>query len=189
MANDLRPALLLDFDDVLCLNNPYGGFDAKLALAQLADAPVDGPPCPSDLWARLFDSTAKELLARIDREFRPWYVLTTSWWWHFTHDEMSNILTRTGLDFVRDGLHVNWATPKGPRPARRQLEVDSWIAANPEWEELWVILDDALSGTGLRERHPQDEAPFIILCRENVGLTVVEYAKVRAALARRLARA
>lgn len=27
-----RPVLFLDFDDVICLNAPYGGYHAKLAL-------------------------------------------------------------------------------------------------------------------------------------------------------------
>src|SRR4051794_37878541 len=105
MDEALRPVLLLDFDNVLCINKPYGGFDAKLALAHYSRAPVDRPECPHDLWARLFDDSSKMLLSRLDHEFHPWYVLTTSWWWHFAFDELIEILCRCGLHFVRDNLH------------------------------------------------------------------------------------
>lgn len=186
MDKDLRPVLLLDFDDVLCINRPYGGFDAKLALSQFEGVPVDRPESPPDLWTKLFDTTAKELLARIDSEFHPWYVLTTSWWWHFTYEEFVDILSRCGLDFIRRNLHSNWAPPKASRPAARWAEVEKWIETNPACSQLWVVLDDELSGTGLRERHREHEAPFIVLCREGVGLTVLEYAKVRAGFVRRL---
>lgn len=188
MADDLRPVLLLDFDDVLCINRPYGGFDAKLALAQLVDVPVDGAAPPSDLWIKLFDVDSKALLAKLDREFRPRYVLTTNWWWHFTYEEVVEVLVRTELDFVRDNLHSDWATPKGCRPASRRNELANWIEANPHDERQWVVLGNELSGTGLGGV-AESEADFIVLCRKEVGLTIAEYVKVRARLTRRLSQA
>lgn len=51
----MSPVLFLDFDDVICLNNPYGGYDALTALAEAARA---GTPLSADddLWSKLFDS-------------------------------------------------------------------------------------------------------------------------------------
>ena len=186
MDKGLRPVLLLDVDAVLCISNRYGGFDAKLALAKLEGSPVDGSTCPPDLWTKLFADYSKSLLAKIDSEFHPWYVLTSSWWWHFTHDELVELLRKGGLAFVAGNLHQDWATPKGLRPGLRWAEIKGWVDAHPEFASKWVVLDDELSGTGLGSALRESEAPYIVLCCEDVGFTVLEYVKLRAALARRV---
>ena len=188
MDHDQRPVLLLDIDDVVCTNSPYGGFDAKVEFAKLDGSLVNYHECAPDLWEKLFVHYAKSLLSNIDREFHPWYVLTTSWWWHFTCDELIDVLRRGGLGFIASNLHKDWATPKGRRPGLRWAEIKGWVEAHPECASRWAVLDDELSGTGFGATHPESEAPYIVLCCEDVGFTVVEYVRLRAALARRLGR-
>lgn len=64
----------------------------------------------------------------------------------------------------------------------RAREIGLWLADHPEQRDNWVVLDDERSGTGYEERYPhQEDQPFIVLCREGIGLTALEYAKLRAA--------
>ena len=51
-----------------------------------------------------------------------------------------------------------------------------------------MVLDDERSGTGYDKHDPhQENLPFIVLCREGIGLTALEYAKLRAAFLLRMA--
>jgi hypothetical protein len=59
--------LFLDFDDVICLNKPYGGYD------------VAAPDKPADLYERLWHAPALSLLRDVIQEHQPQVVLTTSW--------------------------------------------------------------------------------------------------------------
>ena len=43
--------IFLDFYDVICLNNPYGGYDAKRALAQQESSQNQHN---FDIWSKLF---------------------------------------------------------------------------------------------------------------------------------------
>ncbi|SCK20300.1 hypothetical protein VAR608DRAFT_1502 [Variovorax sp. HW608] len=144
-ADEQRIVLLLDLDDILVLNNPFGGYDAKLALAGLGT----GTGEPAEIWKQLFDAGACELLAQLHREFGPLYVLTTSWWWLFTREELAEVFERCGLSFVWNSLHADWTTPRGSRSEKRSVEIERWLHAHPDAADKWVILDDSLSGTGL----------------------------------------
>lgn len=92
--------IFLNFYDVICLNNPYGGYDAKRALAQQESSQNQHN---FDIWSKLFDAKAKANLRAINEEFSPKYVLSTSWVWIFEKDEIVEVLKRTGLDFVVEG--------------------------------------------------------------------------------------
>ena len=176
-----RSVLFLDFDDVICLNKTCGGYDAINALSRAAKEPDLNLNVFAELWEQLFDDKAKVHLKALHEEFSPWYVLTTSWWWHMEKEQLVEVLCRCGLRFVAENLHASWDTPKGMRPEERSHEISNWHSRHPECDELWVVLDDEVSGTGLADWPITMDRPFIVLCRENFGLTDVEYRKLRAA--------
>lgn len=170
-----RPVLFLDFDDVICLNNTCGGYDAIHALARVAKEPGLRFDDFQDLWEQLFDANARDYLRAIHEEFTPWYVLTTSWWWLMEKDALVEVLSQCRLQFVADNLHSHWATPKRTRPDVRAAEISDWLAQEAEFADSWVVLDDELSGTGLADWAAQSHTPFVVLCKENVGLTEIEF--------------
>lgn len=177
-----RPLLFLDFDDVICLNRTCGGYDAIHAVARAAKEPGLSWDDFQELWEQLFDADAGRYLKSLHDEFSPRYVLTTSWWWLLEKDALVEILQRCGLGFVADNLHEEWATPKQMHPNKRVREINFWRRKHPELDEAWVILDDELSGTGLSRLQMKPYRSYIVLCKEGVGLTEVEFNRLRSAL-------
>jgi hypothetical protein len=173
-----RAVLFLDIDDVVCLNRPYGGYDVALALSPQSRGKHTAP---LGLWSELFDSTACAHLRRINEEFRPVYVISSSWTRVLDHAKLREALSRGGLQFVVDNLHREMVTPTIRGRTNRWAEICLSLQSHPEFASRWVILDDELSGTGLDLEQPIENLPFIVMCRENVGLTEVEYVKLRAA--------
>lgn len=179
-----QPVLFLDFDDVLCLNSPYGGFDViePLSKVQKKTAKVQNFEA---LWAQLFAPDACALLEKIHEEFAPLYVLSTSWRLFMNRDALVAVLMNTGLEFVARNLHEYWQTPQFMSPQLRAREIGSWRGYDQH--KNWVVLDDELSGTGYGEDYPiAGHRPFIVLCREGCGLEAPEYEKLRAAFGLRL---
>lgn len=176
-----RPVLFLGFDDVICLNRTYGGYDALHAMAQIEKEPGLAPSVFKDVWSELFDVEAKSYLQAIHEIWGPWFVLSTSWCRSLQKESLIKILKHSGLGYVADNFHSSWATPRRMHPDIRADEICSWLHANPGFENSWVVLDDELSGVGLSEWPIPAESPFIILCRENVGLTDVEFQKLKTA--------
>ena len=174
-----RIVLFLDIDDVLCLNSPFGGYDVALALSPTSRGRKN--TAPPGLWDQLFDATACEHLRRIDEEFHPVYVLSTSWSRVLDDDRLRDALVRGGLDFVVDSLHREMVTPKIKGRTNRWAEISAWLQAHPSFAARWVVLDDELSGTGLDHGLPSETLRFIVLCKESVGLTCAEYVRLRAA--------
>jgi len=163
-----RTLLFLDFDDVLCLNSPLGGYDVLEALGEVQNGRKTLDDF-SALWGTLFDPLASRFLKELHTEFRLVYVLSTSWTRFMNRDALVAVLRQTGLGFVADNLHADWKTVK-----------------HPEFKEHWVIVDDTESGTGLHPRHMSEaEGPFVVLCEVNVGLTADKYGELRRALLRR----
>lgn len=179
-----RTICFLDIDDVLCLNSPYGGYDAAAALA------AERPPkrgargaTPAGLWDSLFDAAACGHLRRIHDEFCPLYVLTTSWWQALGEKRLRETLARGGLQWVVDSLHPDAVTPKIKGRKNRWAEIQAWLGAHPE--SRWIALDDELSGTGLDLELHGEHGPFIVLCKEALGLREAEYLRLRTAFMRR----
>lgn len=176
METIIRPILFLDFDDVLCLNQPYkdyphlGGFDVRHAVRDDIEAPEY-----ADIFEGVFDSIAKVFLKKLDEEFAPWYVLSTSWRNVFSRDELDSILTKTGLDFVQQNLHETWCTPSFMSWQRREREVGFWLKNNSNWMDHYAVLDDECSAYGW----PLEIFPNAVLCRENTGLTEEKYQELR----------
>lgn len=180
-APTIRPVLFLDFDDVLCLNTPFGGFDVIRALSQVQKKTAAVQDFEA-LWAQLFDGEACSLLEKINAEFAPLYVLSTSWRLFLNRDALVALLMNTRLEFAARNLHEHWHTPLFLSPQRRAREIGMWLERNPDHDKDWVVLDDERSGTGYGEDYPfKQNLPFIVLCREDRGLEMVEYEKLRAA--------
>ncbi|PIF98484.1 HAD domain-containing protein [Comamonas sp. 26] len=175
MNQSQRPVIFLDFDDVICLNRPYGGYDAKLAIHDES----------SEVWARLFDAKAKQHLEMLHEKFTPWFVISSSWWWLFDREELVEVMQRSGLSFVSDSLHSAWATPKQSRQGMRATEVKSWLALHPEFSNAWVVIDDKLSGTGFKN-WSREALSYVVLCQLEVGLQTLEVAQLHDALERRM---
>ena len=173
-----RPVLFLDFDDVICLNAPYGGYDAKSALKKGTFRSC------LELIDKLFDSQAKRYLEAINDKFQPFYVLSTSWCWLYEQAELVEILECCGLKFVSENLHPTWATPKRERQGLRAAEVKSWLNLHPEFSDSWVVLDDKLSGGGFH-LWPRKDLSYVVLCQEYVGFCEPEFLMLQAALERR----
>lgn len=180
-----RPVLFLDFDDVLCLNNHFGGYDVISALSQVQKGSGKVQDF-EELWGKLFASEACALLRKLHDEFKPIYVLSTSWRLFMNGSALDSVLMNTGLEFVARNLHQDWQTPNFLTQQTRVREIGSWLGRNPDHESSWVVLDDERSGTGYGDDYPiQENLPFIVLCKENCGLQALEYDKLRAAFALR----
>lgn len=142
--------IFLDFDDVICLNSPYGGHDVFHKRRQ---AP--------DLWARLFDPDCVAVLREIHHEHQPHYVLTTSWIDYADQSGFETILNNTGLNFVAQALHEHWCA-RQERGMNRADAIRHWLSQHSV--DRFLVLDDEMSGVGLQG---WTEA---ILCRVNEGL-------------------
>ena len=153
-----RPLLFLDFDDVLCLNDPYGGYDVFQPLHEH----------PADLWEKLFAMQPKRLLLQIAREFQPHIVLTTSWLRLMDRPGFDALFGATGLAELVPLLHEQWEAPQG-RGATRWQAIEAWLCAHYQGQPL-AVLDDTLSGTGLAQS-PLHQAGRVVLCDVGVGLT------------------
>ena len=182
--NPKPPILFLDFDDVICLNQPFGGYDVLSALAQ---ASRDGTTvnAEDELWSALFDRRAVRHLKQLNEEFSPSYVLSTSWRWFFERDLLVQTLELGGLGFVAKNLHRDWSTPLISRDAQRAVEIRRWLSNHPVSSDAWVALDDELSGTGF-STWPWDKQNFVVLCQEGVGLQDLEYQRLREVFALRV---
>lgn len=174
----MRAVLFLDIDDVVGLNRPYGGYDVALALSPKSRGRASAPP---GLWRELFDATACGHLRRIDEAFHPTYVISSSWKRVLDDVKLRDALNRGGLKFVVDSLHRAMVTPTIKGRTNRWAEICAWLQSHPEFASRWVVLDDELSGTGLDIGQASENLPFIVRCKENVGLTEVEYDKLRVA--------
>ena len=167
----MRPLLFLDFDDVICVNAPYGGYD------------VFAPNQPADLYDKLWHPPAVQALLAIIEEHQPLVVITSSWLMLMTRERFEALFRQTGLQAVVDALHPAWEAP--PERGSRLDAIERWLAVNYAGEPL-VILDDARSGRGL-PGSGLDRAGCVVLCAENVGLHAGHLPAVRAALYRKIA--
>lgn len=167
-----QPLLFLDFDDVICLGDPYGGYD------------VFGPKAgqPADLWQRLWHPPAAEVLLGVMRVWQPQVVVTSSWLRFMERDGVAALFRHTGLAAVAEALHAAWDAPQDSGRTRRQA-IEKWLHANHVGQPL-VVLDDELSGTGLRGS-ALDKAGHVVLCQAGVGLDVGHLPAIRRALAPR----
>jgi hypothetical protein len=164
----MRPILFLDLDDVLCLNDPYGGYDV------LTGEVADG------IWEALFHVPAVKTLLRVLDECQPAVVLTTSWLRFLDRQGFEELFVKTGLAKVEAALHpAAWEAPQNRGNSRLEA-IEAWMSAHHNGEPF-VMLDDMLSGTGLG-RSRSDRRGAVVLCEVGVGLTEAHLDAVRRAL-------
>jgi len=174
------PILFLDLDDVLCLSDPYGGWDAFEAVqAKRTDADL--------VFAHLFARPAVEVLRTVhERTGGLRYVVTSTWRNLFNRSQFTEVLRRSGLDFVADSLErkERWATVRWPERTRLN-EIAEWLRRHGKGESF-AVLDDTYSGKSLK-RAARQRGPFsgrVVLCEENVGLLPEHVEPLFAALRR-----
>lgn len=166
---NLRPLLFLDFDDVICLNNPYGGFDVAMASKEL----------PDDLWSKLWHAPAVYALLKVIDINKPRVVVTSSWLQFLDHAGLLKLLEITGLGEIAQSLHDVWEAPQA-RGQSRHDAIMQWLSQHHVGEPF-LILDDFLSGTGLVGSQFERDGR-IVLCEIGVGFTVAHIEKANRAL-------
>jgi len=163
------PIVFLDIDDVLCLNNPYGGSDALEAVR-------GGHADPDTVLREIFATGPKRVLERVHREMggRLRYVISSTWRQVFSREQIERVFRTADVGFVAAGLHDKWETPSRLSRPDRIDEIESWLQHYHQGEPF-VVLDDDYSGTSLTgiddgTNHPL--AARVVLCPVGVGLTV-----------------
>ena len=163
------PVIFLDIDDVLCLNNPYGGSDALEAVNERhAD--------PDTVLREIFAAVPKRVLESVHNEMggQLHYVISSSWREVFSREQIERVFRTADVGFVAVGLHAKWETPRRLRRTDRIGEIESWLLRYHHGEPF-VVLDDDYSGTsltGIDEDLKHALAARVVLCPVGVGLTV-----------------
>jgi endonuclease/exonuclease/phosphatase family metal-dependent hydrolase len=176
----------LDVDGVLALAED----SASKAFAILAWYQGKATEPSADAWAQLFDAGAVANLLVLHEEFRPQYVISSSWRRFFERNQIIEILARTGLGLVAANLHTDWRTRERLRQEERVLAVSDWLARNYD-EGPVLIIDDLESGWNLPrfvEAHPVDQRPGLVRCDPEKGFDAAKLQEARDALAGNLAK-
>lgn len=107
------------------------------------------------------------MLLSVVRNWGPQVVITTTWLRLMERAGFEVLFRRTGLGPVAAVLHSAWEAPQD-RGCTRLQAIEKWLHANYSGQPL-VVLDDNLSGTGLRGSK-LDKAGHVVLCQAGVGL-------------------
>jgi len=174
------PIVSLDIDDVLCLNNPYGGADALEA--------VKGRHAnPDTVLREIFAAEPKRVLESVHKEMggQLRYFISSSWRQVFAREQIERVFRIADVGFVAVGLHEKWETPSGLRRTDRIEEIESWLYHYHQGEPF-VVLDDysGTSLTGIDEDLKHPLATRVVLCPVGVGLTVEHSPSILDALRR-----
>jgi hypothetical protein len=165
----MKPLLFLDFDGVLCHGMPYGWPD------------VFSDPRPVDLWERLWHPPAVAVLRNVLTEFELAIVVTTSWLSLGDKTAFEEIFRSTGLAEVAEWFDARqWQAP-ALRGETRNDAIERWLRRQRQWLAPKVVLDDELSGTGLRGSR-LDKAGSVVWCERGVGLHAGHMPQIRRAL-------
>lgn len=173
--------VFLDIDDVLCLNNAFGGFAAVEAIK-------GRHPNPAGVYRALFAPAAVSALERIHEaiggELR--YVISSTWREAFSREQMTELFRKTGLSFVADALHEGerWRTTVKLGRLRQVDEIAAWLDRFHRGEPF-AIIDDLFSGASLLPALRLPDHPLVgrvVLCAEDVGLNDEHVQTIVAAL-------
>lgn len=155
----LTPTIFLDVDDVLALNQKFGGRDVQQAMAHPGLT-------PSDLYSTVFSAAAVESLNELLREFNPRVVLTTSWLALLQREHFLDLFEKTGVQIFETSLHSKWDAQQDFGTSRLDA-IERWLTQNHQGEPI-VVLDDHASGEGL-VGSLLHEAGRVVLCDVDVG--------------------
>lgn len=171
LSQGIRPLLFLDFDDVICLNTPYGGYDVAMS----------GKEKPEDLWTKLWHEPAVRVLTQVLEAHNPYVIITSSWLRFLDRRGVADVFKATGLERVAESLHPAWEAPQS-RGCSRFEAISGWLDCHHR-SEAFAVLDDNLSGTGLAGS-TLDNQGRVVLCEVGVGLTHSHFRKIHEALVR-----
>jgi hypothetical protein len=139
----MRPIVFLDFDDVLAFHETHNSYRVLDAFAHETS---DASP---ELWLKVFDADAKQNLGTLHEEFKPNYVISSSWASHLDREQMAMCLQLTKMQFVHQNLCEHWCTPRDA-PVGRLSEIEAWLERYATTKGFaYVILDDHASGGAL----------------------------------------
>lgn len=172
-----RPIIFLDMDDVLCISDKYNSFQVMMCFRENQ---LDWP----ELWASLVDADAARNLQSLHQEFKPQYVVSSSWATYLDRSQMSEVFARTQLDFVSQNLHVEWKTPRAPTMSRWE-EIEAWLEQFRTAVAPILVLDDTESGSSLVASLFASRGQ-VVLCDRYIGLTVEKLILARQALRHQL---
>jgi hypothetical protein len=165
----MTPIVFLDFDDVLAIHQVQNSYRVLDAFA------TGGAEVVPELWTSVFDASARKNLLALHEEFEPNYVISSSWSSHLNRDQICEVLSRTGLQFVIENLSKHWCTPRDSESGRLS-EIEGWLEQHAsEGSFAYLIMDDHVSGWALSDSWLEDKTVF---CDAWVGFT---YAKLRSA--------
>lgn len=164
-----KPILFLDIDDVICFNDPYGGYNAFLAVNDLNNKRQNA------IWKELFNKKAVSYLKQLIVENDFQIVLSTSWKDLFSKDDLIKVLNNCGLEFITGRIHNSWCTPYIHNGSRGE-EIYQWLDANPT--DSFVILDDEHSGKDWDHNKHKNA----VLCKVGKGLGQSEYDQINSYL-------
>jgi len=175
------PIVFLDIDDVLCLNDCYGGADALAAVrGEHGDA--------ATVLRRIFARQPTRVLRTVHdaMQGRLCYVISSSWREVFSRSQIERVFDAAGLACVVTSFHTEWSTPVTVPRSTRAAEIAAWLRTH-HGGEPFVILDDNFSGGSLpmveRDRaHPWAER--VVLCPIGLGLCEQHVDAILAALRR-----
>lgn len=165
----MNPTVFLDFDDVLAVHKVHNDYRVLEAFdcGELDTA--------SELWSNVFNAGARKNLLALHEEFEPSYVISSTWASYLNRDQIREVLSRTGLQFVSENLNEDWRTPRDSVSGRLS-EIEAWLEQHvPEANHAYVIIDDHMSGWALSGSWLEDRTVF---CDAWVGFT---YPKLRTA--------
>lgn len=161
------PLLLLDIDDVICLNRPYGGYDVALR------------PWPQDLLALLWHRPALDTLQSVLAATGARVAVTSSWLRVMPLDSIADVFRLSGAPWLAHALHPEGEVLQDSGQTRLQA-IDRWLAEHHAGEP-YAVLDDTLSGTGLAGS-VHDLTGRLVLCDVEVGLLAEHAPRLVAAL-------
>ena len=156
----MKTIVFLDFDDVLAIHHEHTSSGVVAALKSgTADQAVE-------LWKNIFNHIAQANLRTLHDEFRPTFVISSSWATYLSREQVSNVLNRAGLAFVAQSLHKHWRTAIKVG-AFRATEIQNWLQHHEyELPFAYAILDDTSSGKSLFGTFLESHAVF---CEEWTG--------------------
>lgn len=158
----MKPTIFLDIDDVLAISREFTSYQV---MATFESGDLDGRP---ELWNGLLCAEARQNLAALHDEFNPQYVISSSWSHYLACDQLRAVFHRCHLQFVAEGMHDTWTTPKCSGWSRFD-EIHHLALHHLPRGCPMLVLDDELSGASLRGTSLYDDG-LVVLCEPWVGL-------------------
>lgn len=156
----MKTIVFLDFDDVLAVHPEHtsSAVVAALKFGRAGEA--------AELWENVFHERARANLRTLYDEFEPQFVISSSWATYLSRDQVAEVLTKGGLGFVADAMHIDWRSAVDVG-AFRVTDISRWIQQHEhELPFAYTILDDTSSGKSLLGTPLESHAVF---CAEWTG--------------------